>query len=476
MSACVNFAIINRYNLSTLMRITFCGANQEVTGSCYYIETAHANIVLDCGMFQGGKYAEDKNNQPFPFPVESVHAVVVTHAHFDHTGRLPKLYKDGFRGILWATTPTAELSMVTLRDSVHLMKDEAERHDKEPLYTEQEVEPLEALWRTIPYHKDREIAPGVFIYLTDAGHILGSASIRVRADGQQVVFSGDLGNSPVPLLHNLENQDGADVVIIESTYGNRVHEPSSQRYPVLRDAINDAVKNNGVLMIPAFALERTQELLYELHHLRMKNEIPAVPIFLDSPMAISATEIFEEHVDFFNTEAQHDLQKDSEFFKFKGLTFTKDSTESKAIFNVKGAKVIVAGSGMMNGGRILHHLKNYLGQKNTILLIIGFQVEGSLGRRLHDHEKNVMIYGQDVHVEADVRSFGAFSGHADYPRLMNWLNGFQHTPPRKVFVTHGELNAALAFSQSIEDQLGVASGVPQFGEMIDVAHLGHPHS
>lgn len=454
------------------MQITFCGANQEVTGSCYLIKTEHATVVLDCGMFQGGKYAEDKNRLPFPFDPAEVDVMVLTHAHFDHTGRIPKLYKEGFRGKIWCTPPTADLSMITLRDAAHLMADEAERHGEEPLYSAEDVEPLQDLWKILDYHKVQEVAPGVQAYLTDAGHILGSASVRIMADGQQAVFSGDLGNTPVPLLHDMECQDEADVVIIESTYGNRVHEPGSQRYTFLKQAIDDVVKRKGVLMIPSFALERTQELLYEFHELLRNDEIPKIPVYLDSPMAIAATEVFRTHTEFFNNEAQKEISRHIDLFNFPGLKFTQSSDESKAILFAPTPKIIIAGSGMMNGGRILHHLKNYLEKKSNILLIIGFQVEGSLGRRLHDKEKDVHIYGDSVHVNADIRSCGAFSGHADYPRLIHWLNCFQEHPPRKIFVTHGELNSALSFSQAIEDQLGIASGVPEYGTTIDIAHLG----
>ncbi|MBU6389557.1 MBL fold metallo-hydrolase [Patescibacteria group bacterium] len=457
------------------MKITFCGANREVTGSCYLIKTEHASVVLDCGMFQGGKYAEDKNEMPFPFDPAQVDAAIVTHAHFDHTGRLPKLHKEGFRGKLWSTKPTAELSMITLRDSVRLMQEEAERHQRPALYSQEEVESLEGTWQSIEYGTEREIAPGVFITLSDAGHILGSASVKVRADNQVIAFSGDLGNTPVPLLRNTQAIDEADIVVIESTYGNRVHEPGSHRYAILKEAIWEIVKNKGVLLLPSFAMERTQELLYELHHLHVTKQIPRLPIFLDSPMAIAATDVFRHHIDFLNTEAQNEIHNGEDFFRFSGLTFTEHGSESKQILDVPTPKIIIAGSGMMNGGRILHHLRNYLGKRNTILLIIGFQVEGSLGRHLHDGDRRVHIFGQEIDVHAKVQSCGAFSGHADYPRLVHWLQGFQHHPPRRVFVTHGELNSALSFSQAVEEQVGIASGVPEYGESVDIAYVNHPN-
>jgi metallo-beta-lactamase family protein len=450
------------------MKITFSGANREVTGSCYHIETSQGNIVLDCGMFQGGKYAEDKNRHPFPFDPAKVDAVIVTHAHNDHIGRLPKLYNEGFRGNIWCTEPTSDLAMINLRDSVHLVEEEAERHEHEPLFTVKDVEPLEQLWRGVPYHKEVEILPGVRMYLADAGHILGSASVRLEADGRVVVFSGDLGNTPVPLLKNAECLYGADTVVIESTYGNRVHESGDQRYDFLRKAILDTVRSKGTLLVPAFALERSQELLYELNRMHAAGEIPDLPIFLDSPLAVAATEVFRQSSSFFNDAAKADILKFGDLFSFPGLRYTVTSDESRHILNVKGPKVIIAGSGMMNGGRILHHLLNYLGQENTIVLIVGYQVEHSLGRRLHDGEKEVHVFGKPVHVKADVRSCGAFSGHADMPRLMHWLHCFAEHPPKKVYVTHGELNSALDFSQSVEDELGMASAVPEFGETVEI--------
>ena len=448
------------------MQLTFCGANREVTGSCYHIRTNQAQVVIDCGMFQGGKYAEDKNQQPFPFDPREIDAVVLTHAHFDHTGRLPKLYHNGFRGKIYCTTPTADLSMITLRDSVHLLEDEAERHQHEPLFTEADVEPLGQLFKTIGYHQEVQVAPGVRVYLVDVGHILGSASIRLNAEGQTVVFSGDLGNAPAPLLSVAECLTGADAVVIESTYGTRVHEPASERLAFLRDAILQTVRNRGTLLIPAFAIERSQELLYELNHLHNQGEIPNLPVFLDSPMAIAATEVFRQHTEFMEASAQADLLRFGDLFSFPGLTSTATSADSKHILEVKGPKIIIAGSGMMNGGRILHHLKNYLGMRNTILLIIGFQVEGSLGRRLHEGERQVRIFGQDIQVHAQVRSCGAFSGHADYPRLTEWLHCFAQNPPKNVFVTHGEEQTALTFAGSTREHLGFNTSVPHLGDTV----------
>ena len=450
------------------MKITFSGANREVTGSCYHIAGELSKIVLDCGMFQGGKFAEDKNQQLFPFDPMAVDSVVLTHAHFDHTGRLPKLYKDGFRGKIFCTEPTAQLAMITLRDSAHLIEEEAERHKHEPLFTKADVEPLENLFVPVPYHQERQVAPGISIFLADAGHILGSSSIKVVVDGHHAVFSGDLGNTPVPLLHHAECLYGAEAIICESTYGNRVHEPGDQRLAFLRQAILDVVKMRGTLLIPAFAMERTQELLYELHSMHNQKLIPDLPIFMDSPMAIAATEVFRRNADFFDSSAQRDANTMGDLFSFPGVVNTESSNDSKHILEVKGPKIIIAGSGMMNGGRIMHHLRNYLGDKSTILLIVGYQVEGSLGRRLHDGEKLVHIYGQEVHVNADVRSCGAFSGHADYPRLMQWLHCFQAQLPQKVYVTHGEEHAAFSFSASIQHEMMIPSEVPVYGTTVSV--------
>lgn len=450
------------------MQVTFSGANQEVTGSCYHLATSAGNVVVDCGMFQGGRYAEEQNAQAFPFDPVAVDALIVTHAHFDHVGRIPKLYREGFRGKIYCTPATNEIAMLTLRDSVHLLADEADRTGGEPLFGSEHVEPLEQLWQVIPYNTDFAPIPGMRVQFADAGHILGSASIRLEADGKSLIFSGDLGNGPVPLLRHAECFVGADAVICESTYGNRVHEPGQQREAFLRDAFVQNAKNRGVLLIPSFAVERTQEILFQLHQMHKRKEIPVVPVFLDAPLATNVTEVFRNHAELFNEEAKQVLGSDGDLFNIPGLHITETADQSRAIAEVPGPKVIIAGSGMMNGGRILHHLRHYLEFPTTTLLIVGFQVEGSLGRRLHQGEKRVRIHNQDVNVRAQVLSCGAYSGHADYPKLMQWLHCFQGQPPKHVYVTHGELNAALSFSASVQEEMQWESSVPSFGSSVSI--------
>jgi len=450
------------------MFLTFAGANQEVTGSCYHLHTPAGNVVIDCGIFQGGTNAEEKNALPFPFDPHEVKALVITHAHFDHTGRIPKLVKEGYRGPIYATGPTVDLTMLNLRDAVHLMDDEARRHGHEPLYRAEDVEALSSMWKVIDYHEETEVLPGVSIYATDAGHILGSTSIRVTTNGKSIVFSGDLGNTPVPLLHELECQLASDYLVIESTYGNRVHEPHSERFSVLKNTILETIRDGGNLLIPALAFGRAQELLCEIPHLMSTRQVPRISVYLDSPLAISATEVFEENFTFFNKQTRLEFERGHNPFHFPGLHLTESADESKAIARKGGAKIIIAGSGMMNGGRILHHLTNHLSDPRTRLLIVGYQVEGSIGRQLHDGADSVRIYGHHVPVRAEVISCGAFSGHADFPRLLSWLDCFKMQQPKRIFVTHGELNSALSFSQAIEEQRGISSSVPAYGDQVDL--------
>ncbi len=431
------------------MTIQFLGAAGEVTGSCYYLEHGDQRFLVDCGMFQGTSDAERKNHAPWPFDPSSLDFVLLTHAHFDHCGRLPKLYHDGFRGHVYATAPTAELSNLILGDAANIMFHDAKKDHSPPLYTLNEVKALNGLFRPVQYDTPVRLAEGLNATFRDAGHILGSAIIEVMVEGKTVVFSGDIGNDPVPLMNAPERPHVADVLMIESTYGDRLHD-RSDRVVQLRQAILDVVANKGTLLIPAFALERTQEVLFHLSNLKEKKEIPDIPIFVDSPLAIEATAVFRRYENLFDKESQEHLRHGDDFFSFPHLKYCSTVEESKAINFVASPKVVIAGSGMMNGGRILHHLVHYGPFKNTIIAIVGFQVPGSIGRQLLDGERRVHVMHQDIDVVAEVRNISAFSAHADQAQLLEWIGAFEHID--RMFIIHGEAEPGKVLAEKVHAQ------------------------
>lgn len=445
------------------MTLTFHGAAQQVTGSNYEISIGDQTFLIDCGLFQGTRIAERQNYQPFPYNPSAMSAVLITHAHLDHIGRLPKLFVEGFRGPIYATAPTRELAHLVLEDAAGLIAEESERSGHEPLYTVAEVMGVMGLFRPVEYEQVIDIDRGVKAVFHDAGHILGSSTISFTAGDKTIVFSGDFGNTPVPILRPPTPVRVADTLILEATYGGITHETVGDRQRELRDAIVATIKSEGVLMIPAFAIERTQEILYEMDHLVRHHHIPPVPIFVDAPLAIKATEVFERYPEYWNKEAKILKESGEDFFHFEGLEITYTTSQSKEINNVPGPKVIIAGAGMMHGGRILHHAQRYLPDPKSTLLFVGYQAQGTLGRQLFDGAKRVKIHHEMVGVRARIKTIGAYSAHADQPQLLHWLEGFERKPSR-LFLTHCELDKAEALKSAIAKRFpGISVEIPKEG-------------
>lgn len=452
-----------------MMKITFFGGAGSVTGACYLVEVGQEKVLVDCGMVQGSRFSESLNEQPFPFDLGELSAVIITHAHIDHTGRLPKLCRDGFKGKIYATAPTIDFAHALLLDSEHVIRMEAEREGGEPLYGIKDVERVFTQTEPAPYDQYTILNDNISFCLRDAGHILGSAIVELfLKDGDEkrkIVFSGDLGNAPSPLVRDPFVVKDADYVLIESTYGDRLHPSEKARKDVLEDVIEETIAAGGVLMIPAFAAERTQELLYELNELVEHNRIPRVPIFIDSPLAIKITEIYKKYPQLYDEEARRLMKSGDEIFNFPGLRFTTDVEDSKKINFAHPPKIIIAGSGMSQGGRILHHEKMYLPDPKSTLLIIGYQVKGSLGRKLLDGESVVKIHGAEVPVRAKITQISGYSAHADQPRLLAWLEPMRFSV-KKVFVVQGESEASRILAGMAADRFAVSTMVPEAGEIV----------
>ena len=454
------------------MKLTFYGGVGEVTGSNYVLETSDmrhvtsdkgrvSRIMVDCGLHQGSHYAERRNFEPFPYDPRAIEAVFITHSHLDHIGRLPQLLRSGFTGKIYSTPAAKDFSELMLMDSEHILAKEAHREGRPPLYTVEDVRALRHLWEGVDYHTP--FALGDFhIEFFDAGHILGSAFIKITAENKTIVFSGDLGNYPAPIIHRTEKISAADYCLIESTYGDRVHEDIAKRREVLEDVIEDTVKAKGTLLIPAFAMERTQELLYHLHQLFEEGRVPKVPVFIDSPLAIKLTAVYKKYESYFNKETFDIAKTGDDILNFPGLRLTLTPEESKEINDVPPPKIIIAGSGMSHGGRILHHEIRYLPDPQSTILFVGYQASGSLGRAIFDGQDRVRIFGEDVPVRCKKRSVPAYSAHADQPRLLEWLAPMRATL-KKVFVVQGEKKSSDILAQKIRDDLALDTVVPEVG-------------
>jgi len=448
------------------MKLTFFGGVGEVTGSNYFLGSGASRVLVDCGLHQGSHYAERRNFEPFPYDPKEIGAVFVTHSHLDHIGRIPKLFKDGFRGEIYSTPATKDFAELLLLDSEHILGKEAEREKKPPIYMVEDVQEVMKVWRKIDYHAPISVG-GFKIEFFNAGHILGSSFIKIEAEGKTIVFSGDLGNSPAPIIQSTEKIDFADYCLVESAYGDRVHEKTDQRREMLEDVIEDAVKAKGTLLIPTFALERTQELLYHMNQLFEEGRVPRVPVFIDSPLAIKLTAVYKKYENDFNKETLTVARSGDDILNFPGLRLTLTTEQSKEINGIPPPKIIIAGSGMSHGGRILHHEIRYLPDPKSTILFVGYQASGSLGRQILDGAEKVKIFGEEVPIRCRKVVIPGYSAHADQPRLLDWLRPMRQSLKR-VFVVQGEAQESAALAQKIRDELAVQAVIPSAGETVEL--------
>ncbi len=449
------------------MKLTFYGGARVVTGANYLLESGESKILIDCGLHQGSAYCEAHNYETFSYKPEEINAVFITHAHIDHIGRLPQLIKAGFKGKIFSTPPTKDFAEFLLLDSEHLLREEASKKGLNPIYEINDVIETAKVWEGVSYHQ--KIKVGDFeIELYNAGHVLGSSSIVVRAEGKTIVFSGDLGNVPTPFIQPTEYIKEADYALVESVYGGRIHEELETRKDILEDLIEETIRSGGILMIPAFALERTQELLFELNELVENGRIPKTPVFIDSPLAIKLTSVYQKYsrsLEYFSKESIDLIRGGDAIFDFPGLKMTLTSEQSREINNVLPPKIIVAGAGMSNGGRILHHEFRYLSDPKSAILFIGFQAEGSLGRRIFEGVKKVKIFGEEILVRCKIKAISGYSAHADQNQLMKWIEPMR-MKLKKVFVVQGEEEQSMSLAQRIKDEYALEAHVPIIGETV----------
>lgn len=471
------------------MRVHFLGANRQVTGSSYVVEAAGRRVMVDCGLFQEKRF-QARNRSPWKFEPASLDALVLTHAHLDHCGLIPRLVKDGFRGPIFTHHATADLAVLVMNDSARLQENQADPDrddyfDTEPLYTQEDAKLAAELFKTIGYDTATEIAPDVGIILHEAGHILGSASVSFAAKengtARTIVFSGDLGQFGKPIIRDPAPPKRADLLILESTYGAKPFaadsakfgdedQPSPKDFSILDELeriILDAHERGGKLIIPTFAIERAQEVLYYLARLRDAKRFANIPVFLDSPMAVDATKLFRKHADLFDPAAMEELRKDGHVLGFTGLRLCDDRQDSFAINDINGTAIILAGSGMCTGGRVLHHLVRYVDEPETTVLFVGYQAQDTLGRDILEGRSPVRIMEATKEVRAKVERIDQLSGHADVPAIFRWLAGFEATPPR-VYLTHGEAESAEKLAATLRAKCEAQVKIPAYGDVVEV--------
>lgn len=471
------------------MKIGFHGAAETVTGSQHLIHVNGLRILLDCGLYQGRRAESHERNQSFPFDPASIDVLVLSHAHIDHSGNIPNLVKQGFQGDILCSHATRDLCTVMLRDSGNIQERDAEYVNKknkkkglppvEPIYTE--VDALEAMrgFQSIGFDREREIAPGVVLRLIPAGHMLGAATVVLDITDQEakrdlrLVFSGDIGRPEVPILLDPVVPERADILIMESTYGGRTHPPLEESENIFEDMIVRTHKRGGKVIVPAFAVGRTQQIVYTLNKLHHAHEIPNIKVFVDSPLAVNATEVFRLHPEAMNTTTMTYMTKedpDGDVFSFPGLQYVRQVQDSKAINFLREPAVIISASGMMEHGRILHHLKNNVEDARNTVLIVGWQAPNTLGRRLVEGEHEVRIFGEEYTARAEVVVLNGFSGHADHNGLIAWAEGFREQRPDRVFLVHGEPDAAGALRKGLTDDAGYRQvDIPRLNQEFEIA-------
>ncbi|MDO8636252.1 MAG: MBL fold metallo-hydrolase [Dehalococcoidia bacterium] len=463
------------------IKLTFLGAAQNVTGSRYLVEVDKTQILVDCGLYQE-RELNGRNWDPFPIPPNSLDAVLLTHAHLDHCGLLPKLVREGFRGPIYCTKATSEVTQITLLDSAHIQQEDAEfkrkRHQREgrkgpypeiPLYNTRDATACFRLFSPVRYEKPIRINKNIEATFYDAGHVLGSSMIKLAIDdgenSRTILFSGDVGRWDRPMLHPPTLFGEADYILVESTYGDSLHENSNDISTHLREVINSTVRAGGNVVIPSFAFERAQDVLYYLNKLLMEKQIPHLKVFVDSPMAVKITEVFEHHTELFDEDMVKLIRQRKSPFEFPGLTMSSTVEESKAINNMTGSNVIIAGSGMCNAGRIKHHLTRNIARPESTVIFVGYQAAGTLGRQIVDGAKEVRILGQMYPVKAKIVQMTGFSAHADRDELFKWLSGLRK-PPKHVFVVHGETQTAFRFVDFLKERLDWQISAPKYKDEV----------
>jgi metallo-beta-lactamase family protein len=461
------YSLLMEKTAEKTIKITFCGGTGSVTGANFLLEADGKKILVDCGLTQGMKMVDDINWDPFPYDAKEIDILFITHAHVDHLGRVPKLVSEGFRGKIYSTKPTRALALPMLEDTAGILSKNTER-GLDKIYSDENIKLALSLWEGFDYHEALKITPLLGVSFLNAGHILGSAMIKFIYNGKSILFSGDLGNSPSMLLPDTEKVDNVDYLIMESVYGDRNHESRDSRRKFLEETIEDNYKRKGTLVIPTFSLERSQELLFELNELVENNRIPVMPIFLDSPLAIRLTEVFKLFKKYLNENAQKAMKSDKYLFDFPGLHSTLKSEESKLIATVPNPKIVIAGSGMSTGGRIVHHERHYLPDANNTLLLTGYQAVGSPGRLIQEGLKTVRITGEDVTVRAHVVTITGYSGHKDSDGLLGFVEDMQDTL-KKVFVVMGEPKSSMFLVQKLRDNLGLEAYAPEQGSSVTLA-------